>query len=65
MDLKYDYGWNVKSYLSYNYSKIDMATAYRERIQPPKQIISLKRSFLTCANLGDGKDIISRLDFFF
>ncbi|KDO80385.1 hypothetical protein CISIN_1g047582mg [Citrus sinensis] len=61
--LKLNYIKYVASYLSYNYSKIDLVCALRKRKQPSKFRTIVKQSLLKYPIVADGEDLFYRLYF--
>lgn len=61
--LKLNYIKYVASYLSYNYSKIDLVCALRKRKQPSKFRTTIKQSLLKYPTVADGEGLFYRLYF--
>lgn len=55
----HDNGWYISDYLSYNYSKHDLAIKFKERIQEPRLITYIRKSLFRFPALEVEKDGIS------
>ncbi|KAA8535023.1 hypothetical protein F0562_030026 [Nyssa sinensis] len=61
-DLHYNYGWYSASYLSYKYSKTDLAGAFKERSWPSELITTFRRLFLTYPALENKEELFASLN---